>query len=122
MFSAIKSPPSVSAAQGFAGARDASQSPPIRALRRAAAVPVHQLRRDKRYSIKRDAQGNAVRALAVDPMPDFAYRNERWVCAPVAADTAKTVPFTEAIESRVRTRRWPRRCFAAWTMRSPRWR
>ena len=32
------------------------------------------------------------------------------------------VPFTDATESRVRTRRWPRRCFAALTMMSPRWR
>lgn len=42
---------------------------------------------DARYLIKRDEQGNAVRALALDPMPDFAYRNERWICAPVATDT-----------------------------------
>jgi hypothetical protein len=41
---------------------------------------------DARYIIKRDAGGNAVRALALDPMPDFAYRNEYWVCAPVVAD------------------------------------
>ena len=40
----------------------------------------------------------------------------------IPADTAKTVPFTEAIESRVRTWRWPRRCLAALTMMSPRWR
>ena len=41
---------------------------------------------------------------------------------PMPADTAKTVPFTEAMESRVRTRRQPRRCLAALTMMSPRWR
>src|SRR6185503_17089961 len=41
---------------------------------------------------------------------------------PRPADTAKTLPFTDAIESRVRTRRCPRRCLAAWTMTSPRWR
>jgi len=41
---------------------------------------------------------------------------------PRPADTAKTVPFTEAIESRVITRRCPRRCFAARTITSPRWR
>ena len=41
---------------------------------------------------------------------------------PMPADTAKTVPFTEAMESRVRTRRRPRRCLAALTMMSPRWR
>ena len=39
---------------------------------------------------------------------------------PMPADTAKTVPFTEAIESRVSTRSRPRRCLAAWTMMSPR--
>lgn len=39
-----------------------------------------------RYIIKRDAMGRTVRALALDPMPDFAFRNERWVCAPVALD------------------------------------
>jgi len=42
---------------------------------------------DARYIIKRDDQGNAVRALALDPMPDFAFRNEYWVCAPVTRDT-----------------------------------
>ncbi|MBL8624206.1 MAG: hypothetical protein JNK64_23070 [Myxococcales bacterium] len=41
---------------------------------------------DAHYIIKRDAAGNAVRAVAEDPMPDFAFRNERWVCAPVAPD------------------------------------
>ena len=41
---------------------------------------------DARYLIKRDDDGNAVRALALDPMPDFAFRNEYWVCAPVTAD------------------------------------
>ena len=39
-----------------------------------------------RYIIKRDALGRTVRALALEPMPDFAYRNERWVCAPLAPD------------------------------------
>lgn len=42
---------------------------------------------DARYIVKRDAGGNSVRALAIDPMPDFAYRNEYWVCAPVVADS-----------------------------------
>jgi hypothetical protein len=41
---------------------------------------------------------------------------------PMPADTAKTVPLTEAMESRVSTRRLPRRCLAALTMTSPRWR
>lgn len=41
---------------------------------------------DAHYIIKRDAAGNAVRAVAEDPMPDFAFRNERWICAPVAPD------------------------------------
>jgi hypothetical protein len=55
---------------------------------------------DARYIIKRDAQGNAVRALAVDPMPDFAYRNERWVCAPVAADTRGNTAYNvQALEA-----------------------
>src|SRR5258708_7680036 len=35
-------------------------------------------------------------------------------------ETAKTVPLTDATVSRVTTRRWPRRCFAACTMTSPR--
>jgi hypothetical protein len=39
-----------------------------------------------RYIIKRDGLGRTVRALALEPMPDFAYRNERWVCAPLATD------------------------------------
>jgi hypothetical protein len=41
-----------------------------------------------RYIIKRDGRGNAERALALDPMPDFAFRQEHWVCAPAAADAA----------------------------------
>jgi hypothetical protein len=41
---------------------------------------------DAHYIIKRDLAGNAVRAVAEDPMPDFAFRNERWICAPVAPD------------------------------------
>ena len=41
---------------------------------------------------------------------------------PMPADTAKMVPLTDAMESRVRTRRLPRRCLAALTMMSPRWR
>ena len=48
---------------------------------------------DARYLIKRDEQGNAVRALALDPMPDFAYRNEYWVCAPVTADPRGAAAF-----------------------------
>ena len=31
-----------------------------------------------------------VRAVAEDPMPDFAFRNEHWVCAPAAADERGT--------------------------------
>ena len=41
---------------------------------------------EARYIIKRDEQGQAERALALDPMPDFAFRQDRWVCAPAAAD------------------------------------
>jgi hypothetical protein len=41
---------------------------------------------EARYIIKRDERGNALRATALDPMPDFAYRNEHWVCAPVTTD------------------------------------
>lgn len=41
---------------------------------------------ESRYIIKRDARGQAERALALDPMPDFAFRQDRWVCAPAAAD------------------------------------
>lgn len=42
---------------------------------------------DAHYRIKRDVAGNPVRAVAEDPMPDFAFRNERWVSAPLAPDT-----------------------------------
>ena len=45
---------------------------------------------DARYIIRRDAAGNMVRAVAEDPMPDFAYRNEHWVCAPGANDDQGT--------------------------------
>jgi outer membrane protein assembly factor BamB len=48
---------------------------------------------DARYLIKRDARGNAIRALALDPMPDFAYRNEYWVCAPVTTDLRGEVAY-----------------------------
>ncbi len=41
---------------------------------------------EARYIIKRDRCGQAERALALDPMPDFAFRQERWVCAPAASD------------------------------------
>jgi hypothetical protein len=41
-----------------------------------------------RYIIKRDAHGNPDRATALDPMPDFAFREEHWVCAPAASDAA----------------------------------
>jgi len=43
---------------------------------------------DTHYIIKRDAAGNAVRAVAEHPMPDFAFRNETWVCAPMAPDAS----------------------------------
>ncbi len=45
---------------------------------------------DARYIIRRDGAGNMVRAVAEDPMPDFAFRNEHWVCAPAAADERGT--------------------------------
>jgi PAS domain-containing protein len=48
---------------------------------------------DARYVIKRDDAGNAVRALALDPMPDFAFRNEYWVCAPATNDTRGNIAF-----------------------------
>jgi hypothetical protein len=48
---------------------------------------------DARYIIKRDAEGNASRALALDPMPDFAFRNEYWVCAPATTDTRGGVAY-----------------------------
>jgi len=41
---------------------------------------------ESRYIIKRNEKGEHVRSVAVDPMPDFAFRNEKWVCAPVAED------------------------------------
>lgn len=43
---------------------------------------------EARYIIKRDSRGHAERALALDPMPDFAFRQDRWVCAPAAGDAA----------------------------------
>jgi hypothetical protein len=55
---------------------------------------------DTRYIIKRDEGGNAVRALALDPMPDFAYRNEYWVCAPVTTDTRGNTAYNvQALEA-----------------------
>ena len=67
-----------------------------RARRRRQALRVHKLqaslrhhgraKREARYIIKRDGCGQAERALALDPMPDFAFRQERWVCAPAASD------------------------------------
>ncbi len=55
---------------------------------------------DARYIVKRDEQGNAVRALALDPMPDFAYRNEHWICAPVTPDTrGNTALNVQALEA-----------------------
>jgi len=45
---------------------------------------------DAKYIIKRDAAGNPVRATAEDPMPDFAFRNEHWVCAPATTDVHGT--------------------------------
>jgi hypothetical protein len=39
---------------------------------------------DVRYIIKRDETGEPVRAIALDPMPDFAFRYDRMVCGPVA--------------------------------------
>jgi hypothetical protein len=41
-----------------------------------------------------------VRALAIDPMPDFAYRNEHWICAPVATDTRGNAAYNvQALEA-----------------------
>lgn len=55
---------------------------------------------DAGYIIKRDDRGNAVRAVALDPMPDFAYRNEHWVCAPAALDVNGDVAYNvQALES-----------------------
>jgi hypothetical protein len=55
---------------------------------------------DSRYIIKRDGQGNSVRAVALDPMPDFAYRNEYWVCAPATADAGGQMAFNvQALEA-----------------------
>lgn len=44
-----------------------------------------------RYIIKRDDEGNAVAATALDPMPAFAYRHQQWVMAPLATDASGTV-------------------------------
>ncbi len=41
---------------------------------------------DHRYTIKRDAAGRPVDAMALDPMPDFAFRQDHWVSAPVVVD------------------------------------
>lgn len=51
---------------------------------------------DAKYIIKRDHAGNAVRATAEDPMPDFAFRNEHWVCAPATVDLQGTPCFNIA--------------------------
>jgi hypothetical protein len=48
---------------------------------------------DVRYIVKRDHNGVMVRGLALDPMPDFAFRNEHWVCAPVALDKTGNVAY-----------------------------
>ncbi len=48
---------------------------------------------DASYIIKRDEKGNAVRAVAIDPMPDFVFRNEHWVCAPAAPDLNGTLAY-----------------------------
>ena len=48
---------------------------------------------DASYIIKRDEKGNAVRAVAIDPMPDFVFRNEHWVCAPAAPDITGTLAY-----------------------------
>ncbi len=39
------------------------------------------------YIIKRDEAGRSVRAVALDPMPDFAYRNDKMVAAPATTDS-----------------------------------
>lgn len=41
---------------------------------------------DTRYILKRDPMGRVVRALALRPMPDFAFRLDHWVCAGVVTD------------------------------------
>ncbi|MEE8410119.1 MAG: hypothetical protein V3T05_10970 [Myxococcota bacterium] len=51
---------------------------------------------DSRYIIKRDAEGRVVRATALDPMPDFAYRQDHWVCAPVTLDANGDVAYNVA--------------------------
>ena len=48
---------------------------------------------DASYIIKRDEKGNAVRAVAIDPMPDFVFRNEHWVCAPAAPDLTGSLAY-----------------------------
>ena len=41
---------------------------------------------DSRFILKFDASGKIVDSCAIDPMPDFAYRNDHWVSAPVTTD------------------------------------
>ena len=41
---------------------------------------------DSRFILKFDASGKIVDSCALDPMPDFAYRNDHWVSAPVTTD------------------------------------
>ena len=41
---------------------------------------------DSSFILKFDAAGNIVDSCAIDPMPDFAYRNDHWVSAPVTTD------------------------------------
>ena len=40
-----------------------------------------------RYILKRDNAGRIVDSMALDPMPDFAFRHDEWVMAPITLDS-----------------------------------
>ena len=48
---------------------------------------------DSSFILKYSATGKIVDVCALDPMPDFAYRNEHWVCAPVTTDVRGRAAF-----------------------------
>ena len=42
--------------------------------------------KDQDFILKFNEAGKIVDSCATDPMPDFAYRNDHWVCAPITTD------------------------------------
>jgi hypothetical protein len=69
------------------------------------------------YILKRDSGGNIVDACAKSPMPDFAFRNTEWTCAPVTTIGSSVMAnvgayqggyLTEADNTTVNTSLWRR--------------